>query len=262
MLDSDGTCAPSNRPRPGRWSSKTPTLKERAKSYSRFKVPGTAYMFPAYDLNRALPGHRRLRQPGEAQEPRHLRRDALAQDCFGTTPASIYGGRRGRGRSQREAHLRACGRAHEGKRQPSKPAPPELHPDSSREPGYRVRALGGSGGRAPHPPGHHRRRRIHCGRRRAWIKVSASSSPACCWRASIRCVPTPWPPRHGLHPRAVRGTVPFRTCDNTLLLAETHGIGTMDLKRIEVRGLPIEQALFLAPLTPFRAMLHLPSNLR
>jgi len=48
----------------------------------------------------------------------------------------------------------------------------------------------------------------------------------------------------GYNPRAVRGTAPFRTCDNTLLLAEAHGIGTTDLKRIEVRGLPIEQALY------------------
>jgi hypothetical protein len=48
----------------------------------------------------------------------------------------------------------------------------------------------------------------------------------------------------GYDPRALRGAAPFRTCDNTLLLAEAHGIGTTDLKRIEVRGLPIEQALY------------------
>jgi hypothetical protein len=33
-------------------------------------------------------------------------------------------------------------------------------------------------------------------------------------------------------------------CDNILRLAEAHGVGTTDLKRIDVRGLPIEQALF------------------
>jgi hypothetical protein len=48
----------------------------------------------------------------------------------------------------------------------------------------------------------------------------------------------------GYSPGALRGTAPFRTCDNTLLLAEAHGAGTTDLKRIEVRGLPIEQALY------------------
>jgi hypothetical protein len=48
----------------------------------------------------------------------------------------------------------------------------------------------------------------------------------------------------GYSPRAVRGTAPFRNCDNTLLLAEGHGVGTTDLKRIDARGLPIEQALY------------------
>ena len=40
----------------------------------------------------------------------------------------------------------------------------------------------------------------------------------------------------GYNPRATRGTPPFRNGDNTLLLAEAHGVGTTDLKRIEVRG--------------------------
>ena len=48
----------------------------------------------------------------------------------------------------------------------------------------------------------------------------------------------------GYNPRATRGTAPFKTCDNTLLLAEGHGVGTTDLKRIEVRGVPIDQALY------------------
>jgi uncharacterized protein (DUF362 family) len=43
-------------------------------------------------------------------------------------------------------------------------------------------------------------------------------------------------------PRAVRGTKPFTVCDNHLLLAEQAGLGTADLKRIEVRGLTVEKA--------------------
>ncbi len=43
-------------------------------------------------------------------------------------------------------------------------------------------------------------------------------------------------------PRAVRGTKPFTVCDNHLLLAEQAGLGTADLKRIEVRGLSVEKA--------------------
>jgi uncharacterized protein (DUF362 family) len=48
----------------------------------------------------------------------------------------------------------------------------------------------------------------------------------------------------GYNPRAGRGTTPFQTCDNTLLLTEHHGIGTTDLHRIEVAGVPIAQALY------------------
>jgi hypothetical protein len=48
----------------------------------------------------------------------------------------------------------------------------------------------------------------------------------------------------GYDPQARKGAKPFVTCDNTLLLAEGHGIGTTDLKRIEVRGVSIAQALY------------------
>jgi hypothetical protein len=48
----------------------------------------------------------------------------------------------------------------------------------------------------------------------------------------------------GYNPRAARGTAPFRNADNTLLLAEAHGAGAADLKRIDVRGVSIEQALY------------------
>jgi uncharacterized protein (DUF362 family) len=45
-------------------------------------------------------------------------------------------------------------------------------------------------------------------------------------------------------PRAVRGTKPFGFCDNHLLLAEQAGIGTADLSRIDVRGVPIAQVRY------------------
>lgn len=46
------------------------------------------------------------------------------------------------------------------------------------------------------------------------------------------------------NPRATRGTRPFLSCDNHLLLAEQANVGTADLSQIEVRGLTIQQALF------------------
>jgi uncharacterized protein (DUF362 family) len=52
----------------------------------------------------------------------------------------------------------------------------------------------------------------------------------------------------GFDPMADRGTAPFETCDNTLRLAEELGVGTRDLKRIEVVGLQIADARI-----PFRS---------
>lgn len=46
----------------------------------------------------------------------------------------------------------------------------------------------------------------------------------------------------GFDPRALRGSKLFFNCDNHLLLAEQAGLGTADLSRIEVVGLPIAQA--------------------
>jgi len=43
-------------------------------------------------------------------------------------------------------------------------------------------------------------------------------------------------------PRANRSIRPFDFCDNHLLLAEQAGLGTADLKKIEVLGVPIEKA--------------------
>jgi hypothetical protein len=48
----------------------------------------------------------------------------------------------------------------------------------------------------------------------------------------------------GYNPQAVRGEPGFPRCDNTLVLGEQRGIGSTDLKRIEVRGVPIEKALY------------------
>ena len=43
---------------------------------------------------------------------------------------------------------------------------------------------------------------------------------------------------------ADRGTPPFETCDSTLRLAEQLGVGTRDLRQIEVVGTPIAKAQF------------------
>jgi uncharacterized protein (DUF362 family) len=48
----------------------------------------------------------------------------------------------------------------------------------------------------------------------------------------------------GYDPRAPRGSQPFTMCDNTLLLAEKLGVGSADLSRIEVAGVPVSKAVY------------------
>jgi uncharacterized protein (DUF362 family) len=135
---------------------------------------------------------------------------------------------------------------HFGKRGPSKSAPQEIDPRSSREPGYRVPRItvdlvaarpidlaiidgieSIAGGEGP------------------WIKglrlvqpgvLLAGTNPVTTDAVATAVM--------GYNPRAERGAVPFRTCDNTMLLAERLGIGTTDLNRIEVVGVPVAQALY------------------
>jgi uncharacterized protein (DUF362 family) len=52
----------------------------------------------------------------------------------------------------------------------------------------------------------------------------------------------------GFDPMADRGTPPFQKCDSTLQLAESLGVGTRDLTRIEVVGPPIEKVRYPYPL--------------
>jgi hypothetical protein len=46
----------------------------------------------------------------------------------------------------------------------------------------------------------------------------------------------------GFDPMADRGVAPFEGCDSTLKLAEEAGIGTRDLRKFEVIGVPISKA--------------------
>jgi hypothetical protein len=135
---------------------------------------------------------------------------------------------------------------HEGGRQPSKSAPSELDTASSREPGYRVphivadlvksrpidlEIIDGiesiAGGEGPWVKGI---RRVQPG------VLLAGLNPVSTDAVSTAVM--------GYDPRNGRGAAPFRTCENTLLLAERHGVGSADLRRIDVRGVPIAGAMF------------------
>jgi len=49
------------------------------------------------------------------------------------------------------------------------------------------------------------------------------------------------------NPQAPRGTQPFSSCDNHLLLAQQAGVGTADLSKISVLGMTVTQAVYPYP---------------
>src|SRR5580700_11079208 len=218
----------------------------KGKQYARFKVPGGGYLFPAYDLNHAYEETDVFVSMAKLKNHETCGVTLSMKNCFGMLPASIYGDDAGVDAPNESPTSGRSKTMHDGRRQPSKSAPPELDPSSSREPGYRVphivadlvksrpidlEIIDGiesiAGGEGPWINGVHR---VQPGVLLAGLNPVSTDAVA----AAVM----------GYDPRAARGAAPFRTCENTLLLAERHGVGSADLRKIEVRGVPIAEAMF------------------
>jgi uncharacterized protein (DUF362 family) len=218
----------------------------KGKKYARFPVPGSPYMYPAYDLNQAYEDTDVFVSMAKLKNHATCGVTLTLKNCFGIIPASIYGDDAGE-KEPNESPTRGRSRVgHEGRRQPSQSAPQELHFGANHDPGYRVPHIVADLSAA---------RPIHlqiidgvesiAGGEGPWIRgirvvepgvLIAGLNPVCTDAVATAVM--------GYNPRATRGTAPFETCDNTLLLAEGHGVGTTDLKRIDVRGVSIEKALY------------------
>jgi len=218
----------------------------KGKKYARFPVPGNAYMYPAYDLNHAYEDTDVFVSMAKLKNHATCGVTLSLKNCFGIIPASIYGDDAGEhepNESPTSGRLRV---GHEGKRQPSKSAPQELHFGQNHDPGYRVPHIVAdlSAARPIHLQIIDGVETIAAGEG-PWIRgirtvkpgvLLAGLNPVCTDAVAMAVM--------GYSPRSTRGIAPFETCDNTLLLSEGHRVGTTDLKRIDVRGVPIEQAMF------------------
>jgi len=217
----------------------------KGKKYARFKVPGSPYMYPAYDLNHSYNDTDVYVSMAKLKEHETCGITLSCKNVFGTLPASIYGDSAGvdePNESPVDGRLKV---GHQGTRQPSKSAPQELRFGVNHDPGYRVPHIVADLVAA---------RPIHlaivdgvetiAGGEGPWIRgvrivkpgvLIAGLNPVCTDAVGAAVM--------GYNPRAERGAPPFEKCDNILRLAEAHSVGTTDLKRIDVRGTSIEQAL-------------------
>jgi uncharacterized protein (DUF362 family) len=220
----------------------------KGKQYARLKVPGTPYVYPAFDLNHAFEDTDVFVSMAKLKNHETCGVTLSLKNCFGNTPAAIYGDDSGPDAPNEKPTSGRVAVCHIGKRQPSGSAPQEINFGSNHDPGYRVPHIVAdmaaarpidlaiidgiesiAGGEGP------------------WIRskplrlvqpgvLIAGTNPVTTDAVATAVM--------GYNPRADRGTAPFTTCDNTMLLAERHGIGTTDLNRIEVRGVSIAQALY------------------
>ena len=211
--------------------------------YKRMWVPGGGMMFRAYDVNPSYEECDVYVSLAKLKEHSTAGVTLSMKNSFGIPPCTIYG--QGAGKDEPSTVVKGARMMlHEGDRQPSRTSLPEIAPHSSRQPGYRVPRVtvdlaamrpihlavidgistvaGGEG------PWVRRCRPVHAG-----LLV-----------AGTNCVTTDAVSTAlmGFDPMADRGTAPFEHCDSTLKLAEQLGLGTRDLKRIEVLGMPIAKA--------------------
>jgi uncharacterized protein (DUF362 family) len=216
------------------------------KPYTRFPVPHGGHMFPAYDLNSAFAESDVLISMSKIKEHGTAGVTLSIKNLFGITPTTIYGNKvpvdepapRPYGGRQEIGHM--------GRRQPPKSSLPEKDPTTPREGGYRVprivadlaaaipvslAILDGietiAGAELPRPG---TTEAISPGVLVAGTNVVNTDAVAMAVM--------------GFDPMADRGKAPFETSDNTLRLAEELGVGTRDLRQIEVAGTPIQDVVF------------------
>jgi len=216
------------------------------KPYTRFTVPNGGHLFPAYDLSTAYAECDVLVSMAKIKEHATAGITLSIKNCFGITPTTIYGDRCGTEQPSPIPYAGRIGIIHNGNRQPPKSSLPEKDPMSPRNGGYRIpRCVADLVAARP----------VHltildgietmAGGEGPWNRSARPCRPGVLI-AGTNCVTTDAVAMAimGFDPMAERGTVPFETCDNTLRLAEELGVGTRDLRQIEVIGTPIREALF------------------
>ena len=217
----------------------------QAKQYVRRKVPTGGLMFPAFELNHSYSDCDVFVSLAKLKEHATAGVTLSMKNCFGLTPCTIYGS----GAGVDEPTLTPKGgrdMIHSGYRQPAKIAPPELDPHSPRSGGYRVpRTVVDLVAARPIDLAVVEGIHTMSGGEGPWIPGSTAVEPGILIAGTNPVnVDAVAMAAMGFDPMADRGTPPFESCDSTLRLAESVGIGTRDLKRIEMAGAPVEEVRF------------------
>ncbi len=219
------------------------------KAYARFMVPGGGLMYAGYDLNHSYRDCDVFVSLAKLKEHRTAGVTLSMKNCFGITPCTIYSDNAPEDEPS-VVPMGFRGPMHSGSRVPPKSAPQPVA--QSTDPGFRVPRITAdlvasrpihlavidgiytmTGGELPDQAPNWIHQAVHPGLLIAGMNCVATDAVA----TAVM----------GFDPMADRGTPPFENCDSTLALAEHLGVGTRDLSRIEVVGLPIAKARYRFP---------------
>jgi uncharacterized protein (DUF362 family) len=218
----------------------------KGKKYARFTVPYGGYIYPGFDLNHSYEDCDVFVSIAKMKEHATAGITLSMKNCFGMTPATIYG--TGAGIDEPSIIPKGGrGLVHDGKRQPSKSAPQEKDATTPRVDTYRVpRTVVDLISARPIHLAIVEGIKTMTGGEGPWVSgdlqpvapglIVAGTNPVTTDAVCMSLM--------GFDPMANRGTPPFERCDSTLGLAEDAGIGTRDLRRIEVIGTKIADARF------------------
>lgn len=213
-----------------------------SKRYSELKVPSGGHLFSSFTLNRAYEDTDVVVSLTKLKNHATCGVTLALKNLFGITPNSLYGGEApnenatdGRGPLHHRAEYRGSGLM-----------PGELRDRGPDNPFFRVPHIISDLAEA---------RPVHLSVIDGVVSMKGGEGP---WAAEVKLT-TPGVLVVGLNPvstdavgtaimgypdpRAVKGTHPFRYCDNHLLLAEQRGVGVLDLGQIEVVGTPIAKVV-------------------
>ena len=215
----------------------------RYKKYVRLKVPYGGYMYPAYTINQAYTECDSYVSFAKLKNHWINGVTMSMKNNFGNTPCSLYGSDCGASGNERPTKERGDV-LHAGTTKAPSGVDAELHPDSPRDPGYRVpRIVVDQISIRPNDLAIVDGVETVRGGEGPWLKGLERMSPGVILAGrNVVCTDAVGMAVMGYDPRVDRGTSPFLRGDNSLKLAEAVGLGTADLKRIEVVGLSIKEA--------------------
>jgi len=224
-----------------------------AKQFSLLKVQSKPYIFPAFQMNHSYEDCDYFVSLGKMKNHEEMGVTICIKNLFGTTPLGVYG--------DREQVF------HYGYKQAPGGAPVELDASTTRYEGWRLpRVLVDILGARPVDLAIADGITSMVGGEGPWVLGSKPCRPGTLV-VGKNCVNTDTVAMAcmGYNPRAGRHEPPYRVyknpkdhpldqthpsdetfqyADNMMLLAEAAGLGSADLTKIDVRGVPIKEAMF------------------